>query len=154
MPVPPNDQQIDWRSFKIEQSGASDGLCECCGSFTKRAWGLVHRNSGEAVAAYFVGWVQHRPDHGATFDLILGKWDASATKDDRYAIALDYQMAEGSPQFMVIDAVRRLAVYAELATSALQRSEVIGTPLAPQVFALIDAIYMGDSRLDELRTWK
>jgi len=38
--------------------------------------------------------------------------------------------------------------------SALKRSEIIGTPLASQVFALIDAIYMGDPRLDEIRTWQ
>jgi hypothetical protein len=149
----PNDGPVDWRSFKVEQSGASDGHCDCCGSTTKRVWGLIHGN-GAAVAAYFVGWAEQRPDHGASFDLILGKWGASATKQDRYAVALDYRIVEGSPQFMVVDAQGRLTSDGELVDLALKRSEIVGTPLAPQVFALIDAIYMGDSRLDEIRTWQ
>ncbi|HEV2549370.1 MAG TPA: hypothetical protein VGU20_18675 [Stellaceae bacterium] len=106
------------------------------------------------MAAYFVGWAEQRPDHGASFDLILGKWGASATKQDRYAVALDYRIVEGSPQFMVVDAQGRLTSDGDLADSALKRSEIIGTPLAPQVFALIDAIYMGDPRLHEIRTWQ
>jgi hypothetical protein len=149
----PNDGQVDWRSFEVEQSGTSNGHCDCCGSTTKRVWGLIHRD-GAAVAAYFVGWAEQRPDHGASFDLILGKWGASATKQDRYAVALDYRIVEGSRQFMVLDAQGRLTSDGELADLALKRSEIIGTPLARQVFALIDAIYMGDPRLDEIRTWQ
>ncbi len=148
-----NDGPVDWRSFEVEQSGTSEGHCDCCGSTTKRVWGLIHKD-GAAVAAYFVGWAEQRPDHGASFDLILGKWGASATKQDRYAVALDYRIVEGSHQFMVVDAHGRLTYGSELADSALNRSEVIGTPLASQVFALIDAIYMGDPRLDEIRTWQ
>lgn len=149
----PNDQLVDWRSFKIEQSGASDGYCDCCGSTTKRVWGLIYRD-GAALAAYFVCWTEQRPDHGASFDLILGRWGASTTKQDRYAVALDYRIVEGSAQFMVVDAQRRPTSGGELADTALKRSEIIGTLLAPQVFALIDAIYMGDQRLDEIRTWQ
>ena len=55
---------------------------------------------------------------------------------------------------MVVDAQGRLTSDGELADSALKRSEIIATPLAPQVFALVDAIYMGDPRLDEIRTWQ
>src|SRR5262245_60871494 len=149
----PNDQPVDWRSFEVEQSGASNGHCDCCGSTTKRVWGLIHRD-GAAVTVYIVGWAEQRPDHGAKFDLILGKWGASATKQDRYAVALDYRIVQGSPQFMVVDAQDRLTAGGELAESALKRSEIIGTPLAPRVYALIDAIYMGDPRLDEIRTWQ
>lgn len=54
---------------------------------------------------------------------------------------------------MIVDAQGRLTSESELAEAALKRSDIIGTPVASQVFALIDAIYMGDPRLDELRTW-
>jgi hypothetical protein len=105
------------------------------------------------VAAYFAGWAEQRPDHGASFDLILGKWGASATKHDRYTVALDYRIVEGSPQFMIVDAQSRLTSGSDLADSTLKRCDVIGTPLASKVFALVDTIYMGDPRLGELRTW-
>ncbi len=54
---------------------------------------------------------------------------------------------------MVVDSQGRQAARGELASSHLKRSEVIGTPIAPQVFAIIDAIYLGDSRLQEIRNW-
>ena len=144
---------LDWRSLEIEPTGANVGHCDCCGSTTKRIWGLIHRD-GEGIAAYFVGWAAQRPDHGASFDLILGKWSDSTTNQERYAIALDYRIVEASPPFTVVDALGRLASGNDLAGSALKRSEVIGTPVAPQVFALIDAIYIGDQRLHELREWE
>jgi hypothetical protein len=149
----PNNGPVDWRSFELEQTGTSSAHCDCCGSTTKRVWGLIYRN-GAAVASYFVGWAEQRPDHGASFDLILGKWGDSATKQDRFAVALDYRVFEGAPQFMVVDAQGRLPYGGDLADSALKRSEIIGTPLAPKVFALIDAIYVGDPRLDEIRKWQ
>jgi hypothetical protein len=142
----------DWRSFKAEQTGANVGHCGCCGCATKRVWGFIRRD-GEAVASYFVGWAEQRPGHGATFDLILGKWGDSATRLDRFAVALDYRMVESSPQFMVVDAQDRLTSSSGLVSTALKRSDVVGTTLAPQVFAIVDAIYMGDSRLNELQEW-
>ena len=148
-----NDGLVDWQSFDVEQSGASGGHCDCCGTTTKRVWGFIQRD-GATVAAYFVSWVEQRPDHGAGFDLILGKWGPSATNQDRYAVALDHRIVDRSPQFMVVDAQGRLASNGDLAAAALKRSEIIGTPLAPQVFALVDAIYLGDARLNELRAWQ
>lgn len=54
---------------------------------------------------------------------------------------------------MVVDAKDRLASVSDIASSTLARSDVIGTPLAPQVFAVIDAVYEGDPRLDEIKQW-
>jgi hypothetical protein len=117
-----------------------------------RVWGFVDRD-GATVAAYFVGWTEQRPDHSAAFDLILGEWGDSATTEDRFAISLDYRIVESSGEFMVVDSRGRIPSVDRLAGTALKRSDVIGTPLAPQVFAVVDAIYMSDRRLDELRAW-
>lgn len=68
-------------------------------------------------------------------------------------VALDCRIIEGAPQFMVVDAHGRLPSAEDLAGSALTRSEVIGTPLAPQVFELVDAVYISDPRLEEVRNW-
>jgi hypothetical protein len=147
----PSDPSPDWRDFEIEESGAAGGHCECCGTTTRRVWGFVRRN-GEPVSAYFVAWTQGKPDHGAKFDLILGKWGDSSTKDDRYSVALDYQLIDGAPQFMVVDALGRATSESPPFGTALKRSGVIGTPLATQVFALVDAVYMSDSA-SEVRHW-
>ena len=113
--------------------------------------GFVHRR-GEPIGAYFVAWTQGKPDHGAKFDLILGQWGNSAAKDDRYSVALDYRLIDGAPQFMVVDALNRATSGSPLVGAALKRSDVIGTPLAPQVFAIVDAVHMSEST-DEVRHW-
>ena len=47
---------------------------------------------------------------------------------------------------MVVDAMARPISNEGLAGSALAREDVIGTPLAAQVFSLTDAIYEQDGR--------
>jgi hypothetical protein len=148
---PSSDDLRDWRAFEIEQAGTSGGHCDCCGTNTKRIWGYV-QHRGALVAAYFVAWTEGKPDHGAAFDLILGKWGESATKKDRYSVALDFRVIEDSPQFMVVDAKNRVTSGSPLVGTALVRSDVIGTTLAPQIFAILDAVYM-TPELDELRSW-
>jgi hypothetical protein len=142
----------EWKHFQTEQSGATEGQCDCCGTTTRRVWGSISRD-GAMVASYFVTWTLGKPDHGAAFDLVLGKWGANATIQDRYAVALNYRVVEASPQFMVVDAQDRLTS-GSLFGAALSRTDVIGTPLASQVFALVDALFMGDPRLDELHHWR
>ena len=138
--------------LEIEPTGATAGHCDCCGSTTERVWGFVHGNK-ETLAAYFVSWARQRPNHGASFDFILGKWGESATPQERYVVSLDCRIIEGAPQFMVVDAHGRLPSAQDVAESALTRSEVIGTPLAPQIFQLVDEVYISDPRLAEIRNW-
>ena len=152
MPNTSSHPPPDWRSFAIEKTGASKGVCDCCGTTTKRVWGLV-RQENASIAAYFASWTENKPDHGATFDLVLGTWGESTTPKDRYAVALDFRIIEGAPQFMVVDPEQRATLYSELASTALRRAEVIGTVIAPQVFAIVDAVYIGESELDEIRRW-
>jgi hypothetical protein len=77
--------------------------------------------------------------------LVVGVKDASA--DDRVVVSLLHRrQPDGSPAFMVIDAADRPVAKGELARTALARVDVVGTPLAAQVFALVDAIYEQDAR--------
>jgi hypothetical protein len=140
-----------WRDFEVEESGNAHGHCDCCGTTTRNVWGFVGRD-GETIGAYFVAWTQGKPEHGATFDLILGKWGDSTTRDDRYAVALDFRVMDGAAQFMVVDALDGATSASDLVGTALKRSDVIGTPLATQVFAIVDAVYMSDSSA-EVRRW-
>jgi predicted outer membrane lipoprotein len=52
---------------------------------------------------------------------------------------------------MVIDGEGRPADHRSLCGQALKREEVIGTPLAANAFALFDAIWLQDPRIEELR---
>jgi predicted outer membrane lipoprotein len=55
---------------------------------------------------------------------------------------------------MVIDASSRGKTPDDLASRLLSRQEVIGTPLAPQAFEIVDAIWLGDSRISEITEQK
>ena len=91
--------------------------------------------------------VGHLDDTGANLDLILGEWGDETSPKDRFAVALVHrQQPDGTPALMVIDAQDRRIADGSLAGTALRREDVIGTPLAEQVFAITDAIYLQDER--------
>jgi hypothetical protein len=80
----------------------------------------------------------------------LGQCGTGTTKADRYLVSLEFRRTERGPEFMVIDASQR-QVGAELAHRGLLRDEVIGTPLAKQAFDIVDAIWIQDPRIGEVR---
>ncbi len=137
--------------LSIEPSGSFDcGPCECCGGNSRRVWGYAHR-ADHTEAAYFVQWtLGHVDEHGAHFDLILGRWGEGADPRDRSAVSLEFRRTDHGPAFMVIDAASRDFASKELVGRALARSEVLGTPLATRAFAIVDAIWLQDARIEEI----
>ena len=136
---------------QVEPTGAKDlGPCPCCRNMTRRVWGVVHRGTA-TEAAYFIEWtVGGVMRHGAHVDLILGHWGADATAADRVAVSLAYRRTPTAPEFMVVDATERDVARSELVGRAMTRDQVIGSPLAQQAFAIIDAIWLSDPRIGEL----
>jgi hypothetical protein len=133
--------------FAVETLGESGGHCDCCGNDSRSVWGLV--NKGDAtVAAYWLHWtVAHLSDPGANLDMVIGRWGDDASAADRVMVSLLYRVQEdGTAAFMVIDAADRPASKSELAETALARTDVVGTPLATQTFAMVDAIFEQDGR--------
>ena len=95
-------------------------------------------------------WTESRPDHNANIDLIIGKWGDSASPEDRKGASLLFNRIAGG--FMVIDAASRsFSSNQELFTKALSRQEIVGTPTAAEVFSMTDAIWLYDTRIDEVR---
>ena len=126
------------------------GPCECCGNMSRTVWGYL-LDEGATIAVYYVHWTLGRIDHGANFDLVIGQWGENSTAKDRSVVAVAYRLMEGAPQFMVIDAINRpVAKSGTLANAAMRRDQVIGTPLAPRVFEMLDAVWLGDKRIAEL----
>ncbi|VTT99811.1 Uncharacterized protein OS=Rhodopseudomonas palustris (strain HaA2) GN=RPB_1943 PE=4 SV=1 [Gemmataceae bacterium] len=138
-------------ALEVEPTGANDtGPCECCGNNSRCVWGFVH-TSEASLASYFVHWTLSRvADHGANFDLILGRWGEGTSARDRVLVALAYRLLESGPGFMVIDAGGRPAASSELVGRALARAEVVGQPVATQAFAIVDAVLAQDARIAEL----
>jgi hypothetical protein len=144
---------LDWRILRVEPTGSKDfGPCSCCGNMSRTVRGFVH-SPKTTLAAYFVQWTLNAPEHGATFDLIVGNWGEDAGAQDRQAVSLAYRLLEGEGSFMVIDADSRPVADPSIADRALRRDQVIGTSLADDVFAIVDAVFMKEDRIEEVRSW-
>lgn len=138
-------------SLRVEPTEAADfGPCDCCGSATRRVRGFVHGPAG-TVAAYFVQWAVGRvADHGALFDLVLGRWGDGAATADRVLVTLDYRLTDTGPEFMVVDSAGRPADDRSLVGRALTRAEVVGQPVAGEAFSVADAVLAQDTRVAEV----
>jgi hypothetical protein len=137
-------------ALEVEPTGANDyGPCECCGNHSRCVWGFVHTPEA-SLASYFVHWTLTRvADHGANFDLIIGRWGEGTSARDRVLVALEYRLLESGPGLMVIDAGARPTASSELVGRALTRAEVVGRPIAEQAFAIVDAVLAQDPRVAE-----
>lgn len=137
----------------IEPSGQKDsGPCACCGNNTRCVWGFVQgQGIDSTVAAFFVYWTLNGvPQHGATFDLILGRWGEETTAADRVLVSLAYRLGDQGPGFMVVDADNRPAAKSDLVGRVMKRAEVVGQPDAQLAFAVVDTILRRDPRVAEL----
>ena len=139
------------QDFEIRQVGNHGSGCDCCPGDTNRVWGYVYKNN-DPVAAYFVTWAAQEPDEGASFEFVLGKWGDETSAKDRASAAVDFSIVEGAPQFKIVDAGDRPVSKSSLAEKALARSEIVDTPIAPDILAMIDVIYQSES-VSELRDW-
>jgi hypothetical protein len=140
-------RNFDATDLVVGPGGENSGTCDCCGTETRKIWGLISEGD-RTVAAYFVRWTaNHVKEYGADIDLILGDWGEGTSSRDRVGVSLVHFENDEGPWVRVVDAGDREIANSDLVGSALARSDVIGTPLAQQVFSLIDAVYLQDARL-------
>jgi len=140
-------------AISVELGESHDhGPCKCCGNMSRTVWGYLSDDDGFLLASYYVQWTLGRvADHGANIDLVVGRWGEEFSSADRFVVAVAYRLKADGPQFMIIDAAERpVAKSGKLADTALRRDQVIGSPLAAQAFAMLDAIWLGDDRIAEL----
>ena len=88
--------------------------------------------------------------HGAAFDVIIGRWGDGSLPSDRSAVSLEFRHTEHGPEFMVIDAHGRYHADPAVATTALSRDAVLHSSIAHDAYAIVDAIWLSDSRVGEL----
>ena len=141
----------NWQSLLVEEDGRSTGLCDCCQNETISLSGFVSTES-ESLAAYFIAYTNGQPDHGAEFTFVVGKWGEEAMAQERFVIVMHHFPEKG---FMIDRNIEeKKANMRELASNFLNREDIIGSRFADTLFSIVDAVYMKDSRLDEMRNWK
>ena len=138
--------------YQFEGTRVTDyGPCECCGGISRLAAGMV-RLDGEPYALYQVRWTSKRVnEHGAEFYLVLGEMGEGTTAADKFAVALHFFVQTDTFGFSVVDADKTSIASNPLVGRALSRESVINTPLAQEVFDLVDAIWLQDENIGEVR---
>src|SRR6267142_4712497 len=134
--------------FQFEDKRVTDyGPCECCGDLSRLATGMV-RLDNEPYAGYQVHWTNRQvARHGAEFYIILGQWGDGTTAVDRFAVALHFFIEPERFGFTVVDADQTPMGSHPLVGRSLPRESVINTPLAKEVFNLVDAIWLEDENI-------
>jgi hypothetical protein len=137
--------------FQFEEMRIADyGPCECCGDISRSATGMVRRD-GDPYALYNVHWTTAQlARHGAEFYLVLGEFGEGTTAADKFAVALHFFVEDDRYGFALVDASQTAMASHPLISSVLSRDEVVGTPLAQEVFDLVDAIWLNDVNISEV----
>ena len=130
--------------LSVRPTGSAELLsCDLCGDASRSVAGIVQGPAGET--AYLVQWsVGKVKEHGAHFDLLMAG-------DPALIVAVQFKQTSDGPAFMVIDSKSRQAWKQFPQARRLAREAVIGGPLADTVFAVLDAIWLQDERIRELR---
>jgi len=110
------------------------------------------RLNDEPYAIYQVHWTSNQVvKHGAEFYVILGEFGEGTTAADKFAVALHFFVEPDRFGFSVVDADKTAISSHPLVGRALPRADVIDKPLAKEVFDLIDAIWLNDGNIAEIR---
>ena len=135
---------LDWRALTVTEEDISTTPCDCCGSKTNWISGDVESTEGW-LEFYHVVWTDGHPERGATFRLFLGDWSEDAETEARWIFGATYNMEQNS--FMIMDLAENPT---KTRAIHLNRDQVAGTEFAKDSFAIIDAIFLKDSRLEEI----
>jgi hypothetical protein len=100
---------------------------------------------------YFIQWTPDAAGHSANIDLAIGAWGEGTAPIHRLSVSLAFQPSRSGGSFMVIDGEGRRTDDRSLSGRTLIRAEVIGTPLAVEVFELVDAIWLTEPRIGEVQ---
>jgi hypothetical protein len=115
------------------------GACRCCGTDTACTRGVVVKDRGQ-VARYLIKWTVGFLSHGMSWLISL----PNPASGGEVSVSLGYSFEHNA--FMVRQPgdycweAGDLVGFGEL----LDRDRVIGTPLAEQVFAIVDDIWLSD----------
>ncbi|HDR9761820.1 TPA: hypothetical protein ACK3Q6_006492 [Burkholderia cepacia] len=82
---------------------------------------------------------------------MLGDWGERAGPADRVLVSLIYIPREGGGPVSIVNAAERRVDISDLFEFALAREQVIGTPLAPLVFQMIDALWLTEPRIADVK---
>ena len=135
---------VAWQDIVLEEGPLEKTPCDCCGQTTFTVEGnLLHDDNW--LAFYTVRFNPKHLDAYPVFTIGTGDWSDTADASNRWFFGAEYNaVSEG---FRLIDLKTEDT---QKAYVPLNRDDIIGSPFAPEAFAMLDAIFMGDARLKDI----
>ncbi|MBY6162193.1 hypothetical protein KUV73_15000 [Mameliella alba] len=128
---------ISLREGEIEQSA-----CTCCAKPVTVVTGYLE--VGEMSAGWYtVGVTHNAPDHLPLVRLYIGDWTEGAGPGERWGLRIG--ISKDGPS--LLDWPDKDVAEARPVFTPLNRAQVLGTPMEPQLWTLLDTILTQDSRL-------
>lgn len=116
--------------------------CNCCDAPTTVVTGYLE--VGELSAGWYtVAVTPGAPDHLPLIRLYFGDWTEGAGPDERWALRIG--VSGDGPN--MLDWPEKDRPHMTPVFTPLNRAQVLGTPMEPQLWTLIDLILTQDSRL-------
>lgn len=135
----------------VEPWQQSEFACECCGERSHTIRGELRDGRGATLAVYLAGWTENPAEHPDIYlALSLGPWGEDTSGDDRVNIPIVAFHDGATWQFGANDH-GRLDDDPTLLGRRLGRDEILAHPRLAEIWALSDALWLGDPRLDEAR---
>ncbi|MGP6088056.1 hypothetical protein [Antarctobacter jejuensis] len=132
----------DGSDVTLREGETEQANCNCCGAPTTVVTG--HLEVGEMSAGWYTVAATHgASDHLPLVQLYIGDWTDSAGPDERWGLRVG--ISRDGPS--LLDWPEKDVPQLRLVFSPLNRAQVQGTPMEPQLWTLIDLILTTDSRL-------
>lgn len=132
----------DASGVTLTEGETEQTACNCCGAPTTVVSGTLEI-ADMSVGWYTVGVTLGQPDHLPLVRLYIGDWTDSAGPDERWGLRIG--ISRDGPNLLdwsQTDMTEMRPVFIPL-----NRVQVLGTPMEPQLWTLLDTILTQDSRL-------
>jgi len=132
---------LDWEAITVFETEKQETPCDCCRETTVTLHGDLEQ-SGDWLAFYMARFTASHTGVGPHFRVLTGDWSDNAPTTSRWIFEAELNIeAQG---FMLLDTSKHAG---SISAIHLDRNDILNTPFAAEAFAMLDAIYMKDSRL-------
>ena len=135
---------LAWEDITVVAGQITRIPCDCCNTTTTVLRGDLEHGA-TWIGFYDVRFTDGHSDVFPIFQVYTGDWSQGAPKESRWCFGADFNAALGG--FMLRDTSEDVF---HIDATTLDRSDILGSPFAAEVFAMLDAIIMKDSRLQEI----
>lgn len=125
---------------------ATVGHCDACGHASKMFRGVVYAH-GNAHALYLCHYTESHPEQGVSMAVSLRGWGEDVDPTLKECVTLEWRHADTGPGCRVVDALDTQWAREPVLGRMLSRDEALASGRAAEAYAVSDAVWLGDLRL-------